>query len=155
MDDIERKAMRTDGLDPDDPRVVAAIDLVRWELALLAQAQDVRDPYDSTQKRSRLSQDEVSTSDPLQHDHPIIAGITVGEPIHHRLAGRTHASRVTPASPLTVPRPGNGRSNTAASLPHRRVITYDQPPAVWTTSTEPQVCLQRPAPSDSVVAGIR
>jgi hypothetical protein len=28
--------MRAEGLDPDDPAVVAAIDLVAWELSLLA-----------------------------------------------------------------------------------------------------------------------
>ena len=38
MDDIEREAMKADGWDPDDPRVVAAIDLVRWELSLMARA---------------------------------------------------------------------------------------------------------------------
>ena len=27
--------MRAEGLDPDDPAVVAALDLVRWELSLL------------------------------------------------------------------------------------------------------------------------
>jgi hypothetical protein len=31
----ERVAIRADELDPDDPAVVAALDLVRWELALL------------------------------------------------------------------------------------------------------------------------
>jgi hypothetical protein len=36
MDEIEREAMREDGLDPDDPAVVAVIDLVRWDLELLA-----------------------------------------------------------------------------------------------------------------------
>jgi hypothetical protein len=34
MDDIEREAIRAEGYDPDDPAVVAAIDLVRWELSL-------------------------------------------------------------------------------------------------------------------------
>jgi len=34
MDDIEREAIRAEGLDPDDPAVIAAIDLVRWELSL-------------------------------------------------------------------------------------------------------------------------
>lgn len=38
MDDDEREAMRADGLDPDDPAVVAAIDLVRWELELLGES---------------------------------------------------------------------------------------------------------------------
>ncbi|MGV9798801.1 hypothetical protein ACWDTP_12170 [Mycobacterium sp. NPDC003449] len=35
MDAEERAELRAQGLDPDDPRVVAAIDLVRWELSLL------------------------------------------------------------------------------------------------------------------------
>jgi len=34
MDDDEREALRAEGLDPGDPAVVAAIDLVRWELSL-------------------------------------------------------------------------------------------------------------------------
>src|SRR5271156_1016936 len=34
MDDEERQALRAEGLDPDDPAVIAAIDLVRWELSL-------------------------------------------------------------------------------------------------------------------------
>jgi hypothetical protein len=34
MDEIEREAIRAEGLDPDDPAVVMAIDLVRWELLL-------------------------------------------------------------------------------------------------------------------------
>lgn len=36
MDDIERSAVREEGLDPDDPAMITAIDLVRWELALLS-----------------------------------------------------------------------------------------------------------------------
>jgi hypothetical protein len=32
---MERQAIRAEGLDPDDPAVVAAIDMVRWELSLL------------------------------------------------------------------------------------------------------------------------
>lgn len=36
MDEIEREAARAEGLDPDDPAVQAAIDLVRWELELFA-----------------------------------------------------------------------------------------------------------------------
>ena len=36
MDDEDAQALRAEGLDPDDPAVVAAIDLVRWELSLLA-----------------------------------------------------------------------------------------------------------------------
>jgi hypothetical protein len=34
MDDIEREAIRAEGLDPDDPAVVTAIDCVRWQLSL-------------------------------------------------------------------------------------------------------------------------
>jgi hypothetical protein len=34
MDDVEREALRAEGLDPDDLAVAAAIDLVRWELSL-------------------------------------------------------------------------------------------------------------------------
>ena len=34
VDDDERHALRVEGLDPDDPAVIAAIDLVRWELSL-------------------------------------------------------------------------------------------------------------------------
>ena len=36
MDDDERAALRSEGLDPDDHAVRAALDLVRWELELLA-----------------------------------------------------------------------------------------------------------------------
>jgi hypothetical protein len=36
MDEIEREAIRAEGHDPDDPGVVIAIDLVRWELSMLA-----------------------------------------------------------------------------------------------------------------------
>lgn len=35
-DSVEAEAIRAEGLDPDDPSVEAAIDLVRWELELLA-----------------------------------------------------------------------------------------------------------------------
>jgi hypothetical protein len=38
VDDDERQALRAEGLDPDDPAVIAAIDLVRWELSLVALA---------------------------------------------------------------------------------------------------------------------
>ena len=34
VDQDERQALQAEGLDPDDPAVVAAIDLVRWELSL-------------------------------------------------------------------------------------------------------------------------
>jgi hypothetical protein len=37
MDDDERQALRAEGLDLDDPAVIAAIDLVRWELSLIGQ----------------------------------------------------------------------------------------------------------------------
>jgi hypothetical protein len=35
MDDEDAQALRAEGLDHDDPAVVAAIDMVRWELLLL------------------------------------------------------------------------------------------------------------------------
>jgi hypothetical protein len=38
VDDDERQALRAEGLDPDDPAVIAAIDLVRWELSLISNA---------------------------------------------------------------------------------------------------------------------
>ena len=34
VDDEDPQAVRAEGYDPDDPAVVAAIDLVRWELSL-------------------------------------------------------------------------------------------------------------------------
>jgi hypothetical protein len=34
VDDDERQALQAEGLDPDDPAVIAAIDLDRWELSL-------------------------------------------------------------------------------------------------------------------------
>jgi hypothetical protein len=34
MDDEDAQALWAKGLDPDDPAVIAAIDLVRWELSL-------------------------------------------------------------------------------------------------------------------------
>jgi hypothetical protein len=36
MDDDEREAIPSEGLNPDDPAVVAALDLVRWELSCFA-----------------------------------------------------------------------------------------------------------------------
>ena len=36
MDDDDRRALRAEGLDPDDPAVIAVIDLVRWELSMAA-----------------------------------------------------------------------------------------------------------------------
>jgi hypothetical protein len=38
MDDIEREAIRAEGLDPDDPEIIAAIDLVRWQLSSAARS---------------------------------------------------------------------------------------------------------------------
>lgn len=35
MDEDEREALRAEGLDPDDPAVVTAINFVRWELEML------------------------------------------------------------------------------------------------------------------------
>jgi hypothetical protein len=34
VDDDERQALRDEGLNPDDAAVIAAINLVRWELSL-------------------------------------------------------------------------------------------------------------------------
>ena len=34
MDDEDAQALQAEGLNPDDPAVIAAIDLVRWELSL-------------------------------------------------------------------------------------------------------------------------
>jgi hypothetical protein len=34
VDAEETQAVRAEGLDPDDPAVIAALDLVRWELSL-------------------------------------------------------------------------------------------------------------------------
>jgi hypothetical protein len=31
LDDIEREAIRAEGLDPDDPEIIAAIDRICWE----------------------------------------------------------------------------------------------------------------------------
>ena len=39
VDDDERQALRAEGLDPDNPGVIAAIDLVRWELSLMPLSQ--------------------------------------------------------------------------------------------------------------------
>jgi hypothetical protein len=35
LDPVEAEAIRAEGLDPDDPAVQMALDLVRWELELL------------------------------------------------------------------------------------------------------------------------
>jgi hypothetical protein len=34
MDEIEREAIRAEDLDHDDPALVCAIDMVRWELSM-------------------------------------------------------------------------------------------------------------------------
>lgn len=36
VDDVEREALRAEGLGPTDPAVIAATDFVVWELSLLA-----------------------------------------------------------------------------------------------------------------------
>jgi hypothetical protein len=36
VDDDDRQALRDEGLDPNDPAVITAIDLVRWELSLIS-----------------------------------------------------------------------------------------------------------------------
>jgi hypothetical protein len=59
MDDDEREALRAEGLDPDDPAVVAAIDMVRWELSLMGTSsspQRVRKKSASAFKNSPASQ---------------------------------------------------------------------------------------------------
>jgi hypothetical protein len=43
MDGIDREAIRAEGLDPDDPAVVTAIHVVRWELSLYFGDQDTGD----------------------------------------------------------------------------------------------------------------
>ncbi|QZH61410.1 hypothetical protein K1X22_06610 [Mycolicibacterium farcinogenes] len=35
MDDDERRALIAEGLDPDDPAVTEAVNMVRWELSLV------------------------------------------------------------------------------------------------------------------------
>jgi hypothetical protein len=42
-DDVEREAIRAEGHDPDDPAVVTAIDLIRWELSMHVGDQDTGD----------------------------------------------------------------------------------------------------------------
>jgi hypothetical protein len=42
MDDEHAEALRAEGLDPDEPGVRAAIDLVRWELSLFPHPLRVR-----------------------------------------------------------------------------------------------------------------
>jgi hypothetical protein len=34
VDDDDRQALKAEGLDPDGPAVIAAINIVRWELSL-------------------------------------------------------------------------------------------------------------------------
>lgn len=36
MDADERAALLAEGLDPDDPQIIEAIDWVRWELSLMS-----------------------------------------------------------------------------------------------------------------------
>jgi hypothetical protein len=43
MDDVDREAIRAEGLDPDDPVIMRAIDLVRWELPLYFGDEDTSD----------------------------------------------------------------------------------------------------------------
>lgn len=43
MDAFDREALVSEGLDPDDPQVAAAIDLIRWELSLLLGSDPGRD----------------------------------------------------------------------------------------------------------------
>ncbi len=40
VDDGERQALRDEGLNPDDAALIAAIDLVRWELSLATRPPD-------------------------------------------------------------------------------------------------------------------
>jgi hypothetical protein len=40
VDAEEAEAVRAEGLDPNDPAVIAAIDLVRWELSLATRPPD-------------------------------------------------------------------------------------------------------------------
>ena len=49
MDETEREVIRAEGLDPDNPAVRAAIDLVRWELELLFAS----DPQRMTKARGK------------------------------------------------------------------------------------------------------
>jgi hypothetical protein len=42
MDDEHAESLRAEGLDPDDPDVPAAIELVRWELSLFPHPLRVR-----------------------------------------------------------------------------------------------------------------
>jgi hypothetical protein len=44
MDEDEREAIWAEGFDPDDPAIIAAIDLVRWELELLG-ASELADDF--------------------------------------------------------------------------------------------------------------
>ncbi|MEN3220708.1 hypothetical protein PUR22_07660 [Mycolicibacterium porcinum] len=37
MDEVEREVLRAEGLDPDNPAVIAALTLVRMELSLLGE----------------------------------------------------------------------------------------------------------------------
>ncbi|TXI56044.1 hypothetical protein [Mycolicibacterium mageritense] len=42
VDDIERRTLREEGLDPDDPAVITVINSVCWELALLGDSHSDR-----------------------------------------------------------------------------------------------------------------
>jgi hypothetical protein len=48
VDDEERQALRAEGLDPDDPAVVAAMDVVRWELSLMPESAHCGRPGEDT-----------------------------------------------------------------------------------------------------------
>ena len=48
MDDEDAQALRAEGLDPDDPDVRPAIDLVRWELSLFPLRVRVRTSWPTT-----------------------------------------------------------------------------------------------------------
>lgn len=45
VDDEERQALRAEGLDPDDPEVITAIDIVLGELSLLSGDDGTTDPH--------------------------------------------------------------------------------------------------------------
>jgi hypothetical protein len=67
MDDDEREALRAEGLDPDDPAVVAAIDLVRWELSLCAWV-----PWDDSGRLcGPLRSSQLGRSGAVRHAEPI------------------------------------------------------------------------------------
>ena len=49
MDELERAAIHDEGYDPDDPKVIAALDWVRAELGALVQSQYRAQPIDAAQ----------------------------------------------------------------------------------------------------------